>query len=63
MQIQPEIAMSSSSEQRRCLSWSSRMEREPAPVTLSAPLTFGCCASCFARELLPCKCDRAGDGA
>jgi len=60
VQIQPEIAMSSFFEQRRCLSWSSQMEREPAPVTLSAPPTFGCCASCFARELLSCKRDRAG---
>lgn len=51
MQIQPEIAMSSSSEQCRCLSWSSQMEKEPAPETLSAPPTFGCCVSCCAREI------------
>lgn len=55
VQIQPEIAMSSSLDQRRCLSRSSRMEREPAPGILSAPPTFGSCVSCFAKQLLPCK--------
>lgn len=55
VQIQPEIAMSSSLEQRRCLSRSSRMEREPAPGMLSAPPTFGCRVSCFAKQILPCK--------
>lgn len=55
VQMQPEIAMSSSSEQCWCLSWSSRMEREPVPGTLSARPTFGRCACCFARQLLPCK--------